>query len=110
LEETAQTNVQEAISFLDLWSLKVAAATVDRERHTSCQPTKQTGSPIGRVPLSVCTQVHLIARPIPWLYFSTEGGMFSTEGERFQLKGERSQLKGTFSTEGGTFSTDVIVT
>jgi hypothetical protein len=41
-----------------------------------------------------CTQVHLIARPIPWVYFSTEGGMFSTEGEHFQLKGEPSQLKG----------------
>jgi hypothetical protein len=51
-----------------------------------------------------------LSRPIPWLYFSFEGGMFSTEGERFQLKRERSQLKGMFSTEGGTFSTDVIVT
>jgi hypothetical protein len=47
--------------------------------------------------MKVCMQQHpgqLEARPIPWLYFSTEGGMFSNEGERFQLKGERSQLKG----------------
>jgi hypothetical protein len=42
------------------------------------------------------TQVHLPARPIPWVYFSTEGECF--------------QLKGTFSTEGGMFSTDVMVT
>jgi hypothetical protein len=55
----------------------------------------------------VSTQVHLIARTIPWLYFSTKGGMLSTEGEHSQLKGmfsaegERSQLKGMFSTEGG---------
>jgi hypothetical protein len=37
---------------------------------------------------SYSTQVHLIASPIPWLYFSTDRRMFSTEGEHFQLKVE----------------------